>query len=378
MNLGKFERRRFMARGAAAVLPLIGSRDISSVPRKAQGVSMSDRSADEPAYEENKRLRVDNYINAVAWNADGSRLAALSNFGGTVTIWDAQSWTIVKEFHRYGGAYSQNSLAFLPDGTLLTAAPIGNSPDPKYATLAIFSLIQWDSETGQPIRYIPDQGSLPKDLSDQIGPANTFVISADGSKVAGISKGHALLFETQGWSVVRRFATPPTSQHPDYADAVAISPNGQRIAVGTGFGHVHIFDVDGRKRPLSFVAFPGGFGKTCGAIAFDSNGQFLATGRGLVSVGEADDGWTRIWRVDDGTLVARLTGGEGSVRTLTWNRSGDELAVGDDRMLRLWRTSDPPQQPRLLKKARDRSFSAAFSPSGVLAASDGSEVVIYA
>lgn len=142
MNPEKLARRRLMAQGIAAILPLIGSGYISSVPCKAHGASMSDCSADEPAAQEARRLRVDNYVNAVAWNTAGSRLATLSNFGGTVTIWDAKAWNVVNEFDRYGGPFSYNSFAFLPDGTLLTAAPIGKSPDPKYATLAIFSLIQ--------------------------------------------------------------------------------------------------------------------------------------------------------------------------------------------------------------------------------------------
>lgn len=95
-------------------------------------------------------------INAVAWSADGMRLASLSNFGGTVTVWDASNWAVVNRFERYGGAYSQNSLVFLPDNTLLTAASVGKSPDPDYETLAVFSLIQWDPLTGRKLRYIPD------------------------------------------------------------------------------------------------------------------------------------------------------------------------------------------------------------------------------
>jgi len=125
------------------------------------------------------RLHVKSYINAVAWNMDGSRLAALSDGGSTITLWETKTWTVLNEFHRYSGAYAGNSLAFLPDGTLLTAAPIGDySGDPRYANTPltdsryksqeIFSLIRWNPETGKIVGYIPDLGYPPTDLSVKI------------------------------------------------------------------------------------------------------------------------------------------------------------------------------------------------------------------
>jgi len=227
------------------------------------------------------------------------------------------------------------------------------------------------------VRYIPDLGYPPKVPSEKIGPTDTFVVSADGSMVAGISAGDVLLFETRSWSLLRRLPTPPTPTHPDHAESVAISPSGRQVAIGTAFGYVHFFGADDGTRSLSFVAFPGDFGMVCGAITFSPDGRFLATGRGLVSVKENDDGWTRLWRVSDGAMVAGLTGGKGSVRAAAWNHSGDTLAVGDDRTLRLWRTTQLPQRPQLAMAKRDSSYSAAFSPNGTLAASDGSEIAIY-
>ena len=176
-------------------------------------------------------------------------------------------------------------------------------------------------------------------------------------------------------------------QHPDYAAALAISPNGRQIAVGTGFGYVHLFGIDDRAPALSFSAYADDIvpplrpRPSCNAIAFSPDGQILATGKGLIDIQETDDGWIRLWRVEDGALVVRLTGGKDSARTIAWSPSGDRLAVGDNWTLRLWQISgmpQPEQQPQMLKKIRDKSYSVAFSPSGVLAASDAAEVVIYA
>ena len=380
MSKNKFGRRRFMTQGVATILPLINPVPMSCGPCQPREVALSDRATDTRAYEEIRRLRVDNYINAVAWNADGSRLAALSDFGGTVTLWDSHSWAVAKEFHRYGGAYSGNSLAFLPDGTLLTTAPGGISPDPRYATLAIFSLIQWNAETGQAVRYIPDLEHLPKDLSGKIGPTDTFVVSADGSLIASILGGNVCLFETHSWSVARLFATPPTPKHPDFALSLAISPNGRQIAVGTGFGYVHLFGIDDPVPSLSFRAFSP-FSSLimvsgCSALAFSSDGRFLATSE-VADMREPDNGWTRIWNVSDGTMTANFAGYAAIGRSLAWASSGNFLAIGGDYGLQLWETGDLPKSPRQIKKTRSNTFSVKFSLQGKLAASSENKVTIY-
>jgi len=360
-------RRQVLTAGAVVATPLgkAGSSNRRSVSRVAgQGLR------------EIRRLRVKEYVNAVAWNAGGSRLAVLSNFGGTVTIWDAHSWSVLKEFHRLGGAYSNNSFAYLPDGTLLTAA----APDPKDVAPRAFSLAQWQADTGELLRKIPDISDPSRSEIPDIGPTDTFVVSADASFVAGINK-YVLLFASRDWLVARHFEVPPTSAHPDGASSVSISRDARRVAIGTLFGFVHNFDVATGTRGLSFLAYTstprGDFGKNCGAIAFSPDGRFLVTGRGLIDIHESDDGWTRIWRAGDGALVADLIGGGGTVRTAAWNDAGTILAVGDDKMLRCWRTDSLPHEPELIAKASGMVFSVAFSHQGLLAASMANEVVLY-
>lgn len=329
------------------------------------------------APQEAHRIRVGEYINAVTWGLDGSRLAALSDYGGRITIWEARTWSIVTDFRRYGGAYSFNSFAYLRDGTLLTTAPIGKSPDPKYETLGIFCLVQWNPATGQPVRYIPNLGRAPKGLPAKTGSANTFTVSPDGSLVACISGPNVLLFDTQSWSLLRWFGVPPTAKHPDNPNSVVFSPNSDEIAVGTGFGNVHFCKISDGSIRLSFSAFSGDFTSNIGALAFTPDGQFVAASRTLIDIKEKDDGWTRIFRVGDGTLVARLMGSFGSIRTSAWSPDGNILATGDDRRLLLWRTHRLPAPPSLFAAIQHGSFSMAFSPQGVLAASDADEIAIY-
>jgi len=110
-----------------------------------------------------RRLHVNGYINAVAWNADGSRLATEGYFGSVITLFDTANWRLLKESEGLGGAYSFNSLAFLHDNTLLTATPTGDysgtsyydrmpSGYSRYNYFDIFSLIDWNPETGRVVR----------------------------------------------------------------------------------------------------------------------------------------------------------------------------------------------------------------------------------
>ena len=88
----------------------------------------------ENAPHEVRRLKAEGSGNAIAWNTDGSRLAALS--GPNVRVWDAKTWKVVSEFQNPGASTANNSLAFLPDGSILT------TPKPAYDKSHLCSLVQ--------------------------------------------------------------------------------------------------------------------------------------------------------------------------------------------------------------------------------------------
>src|SRR5437868_126445 len=62
------------------------------------------------------RLFLNDYLQAIAWSADGAKLAALSKFGSLITIWDTQTWKKLREISQYGGTYAGDSLAWTSDG----------------------------------------------------------------------------------------------------------------------------------------------------------------------------------------------------------------------------------------------------------------------
>ncbi len=373
------------------------------------GLSKDGRAADSPAGhvpQEVRRFHVDGYINAVAWNADGSRLATLSKFGSVITLFETKTWSVLKEFLRLGGGYSHNSLAFLLDNTLLTATPIGDySKDPRYANtsltdthynrLDIFSLINWNPETGQVVRYLPNVGYPPKDIPPHIGPTDTFTVSKDGSMIAGIGGNAVLLYDVNTGSLIRRLEIPPVPNHRDGAISVAFSPDGKELAVGTNSGMMHFFNTKTLGIAHSFPAYTSARPRVgvaeddmygCNAIAFSADGSLITVGKHKAfNVKDPNTIAGNIFRVSTGEMLASLQGSpvpiydkyEASpVRTVSWGADG-LLAVGDDQSLRLWQIGVTTQTLLLNVKINHGAFSTAISPQGILAATDNSDVVIY-
>lgn len=389
---------------------------IPAAKSKASEISVVNQSQGSPVIHEIKRLHVKGFINAVAWNKDGSRLATLSLYGSTVTMWETTNWTVVKEFHRYGGGYSQNSLAFLPDGSLLTSAPVGGyrkdatypdipAPFNKYETLEIFSLIQWNPVSGVPVRYIPDLGYPPKNMSNKI--TFTFAVSRDGLLIAGVHGIEVLLYDTASGSLKfklpvprtpahlelwseqekRRYAKNPPKDFMDFAISVAFSPDSREIAVGTLSGWVHFFRVKDGTLCHSFEAYPIGPSKgdfRCESIAYSPDGKFIATGKAYnINIPKTDIISTDIWRISNDKKVASLEGSvyaphgigmPNATRSLAWSPNGHIIAVCDDGLFRVWQIGD--SEPKLLFERKGGTYSTAYSPQGYLAVSSNNEVII--
>jgi WD40 repeat protein len=343
-----------------------------------------------------KRIHVHGPLNAVAWNFGGSELAALSNYGGTVTLFDSTHWTQLNQFEKYGGAYSNNSLAFLRDDSLLTSTPAGgaltgrkyDNADPRYPRLDIFSLIQWAPRTGKVVRYLPDLGDPPGPMPEHIHKSDRFAVSADGSLVAGIAGvvGYGIfLYESKTGKLLMVLNLPQSGRQSN-PRSLAFSPNGRELAVGVSQGIVYVFDLGSGEISRSFIAYPNQE-FACGALAFSPDGRFLATGRykrfniqheNIISVD--------IWDMETGSIVNRLEGVTSTlnnrretapVSTMAWSRVGNRLAIGDMASLRVWSISEP--EPRLLlsREMPLGSYSVAFSRSGLLAATNKDTIYIY-
>lgn len=318
-------------------------------------------------------LAVEGYLNAVAWNPSGSRLAALSGFGNQITIWDAATWKRIHTFPRYGGAYSGNSFAWLADGSLLLPAPKGRSPDPPFRELYLTSFEQIDPKSGKRIRYVEDK------FFDRGRRRimETFSV-AQGAKVAGIATGNPALislFDASPWKLEMNFDVTAGDPRYGFARGLALSHDASSLAVGTADGRLRTYDAMSGE-PLAERDF-GAPPFAIGAVAFSRDGRWLAIGRsrGYVAGGEREP---MLRLLETATLedVGEPDAALDDVYALSWGPT-DEIAVAASNAMMVARLgADGALVPLAAEAARD-VYSVAFSPAGHLAAARGSTVKVY-
>lgn len=318
-------------------------------------------------------LPVEGYLNAVAWNAAGSRLAALSGFGNQITVWDTQTWQEIANFPRYGGAYSGNSLAWLADGTLLLPAPMGRSPDPPYRELYLTSFEQIDAKSGKRVRYVEDK------FFDRGRRRimETFSV-AGGTQVAGIPSGNPALislFAAAPWKLEMNFDVTEGDPRYGFARALALSTDGAILAVGTANGIVKTFDARTGEplleRDLSKPPF------AINAIAFSRDGRHVAIGRsrGYVT-GYEREPMLRILEAATLEDVGEPGAALEDVYSISWGPTGEIAVAASNAMMVARIAGDGALVPLSAEPARD-VYSVAFSPAGRLAAAKGSTVLVY-
>lgn len=221
------------------------------------------------------------FINAVAWSPNGKYLAALSYYGTIITVWDTQTWEKVNEFTRNGGFYCDSSFEFLTNDSVITTAPLGPSPDPKYDVLArFFNVEEWNIHTGKLLRCLPEEPIHNPDT--RYSPRmDIFSISSNHGLIAGVETGIysntvSVLDAKSGRQLFSRVIpiewgvdlSESQSLKSEGIHTLAFSKDGKRLVVGTGSeqgtkqnktlaggGHVYILDSRTGNILKSFWAY---------------------------------------------------------------------------------------------------------------------------
>jgi WD40 repeat protein len=140
--------------------------------------------------------------------------------------------------------------------------------------------------------------------------------------------------------------------------SVAFSPDGQRLAIVTGYYNVRLWDIANRWQIRLFVA-PG----ILSSVAFSPGGAELAAA--------SHDGTVRLWSTETGKEIATLKGHSAAANCVAFSNDGSLLASGgSDWKARLWSTKTWHQQAVLTEDCEIRSV--AFSPDGSKLATAGS------
>ncbi|TVQ03575.1 MAG: serine/threonine protein kinase [Planctomycetaceae bacterium] len=110
-------------------------------------------------------------------------------------------------------------------------------------------------------------------------------------------------------------------------ETISLSPDGRRFASGGWGGNVSVSSVDGDGEPLSLQTSA----THVFAVAFSPDGRRLAVGS------NDQDGYLTIWDLETGVPAVRLVGHRDAVLSLAWSADGSRLLSGSyDQSARLW------------------------------------------
>lgn len=239
------------------------------------------------------------------------------------------------------------------DSTLLrtlvmTARSVVFSPDGQ--TLAI------GSENGIQLRRISDN-TLLKVLPEPLY-AHTLSYSSDGSTLAAanywFSDNRVFVWRVADGTLLHSFPGPAT--------AIALSPNGQTLAVAVG-NAVQLW----RLSDESLIHTLAGYTDRVNAVAFSPDEQTLVSG--------STDRWVKLWRVPDGSLRQEWQISSRSVSSVAFSPDGQLVVAGglsfsgSSNMLYCWRLADGAQL--FHQVAPQSAGSVAFSSDSRTLASSG-------
>jgi WD40 repeat protein len=248
-------------------------------------------------------LRQRSAFYAVALSADGKSLASGSD-DGRVTIWHIAKRKPAKRTvaTNFGGS----SLVFGGQGQLAWST--------------------WGDQVGywDPSGAGPDEKRLAVDRRDSL---QAVALSSDGQLLAaGGWRG-----ERRGWIHLWNIsAQQPVEEHqlqiPNGIDAVAVSPQGDRIAAGDSDGKIWLWN--GTNRQLVDEA-PLRHGADVTIIAFSRDGKLLASA--------AQDGSFRLWEASTGdSITGALQVSTQPINSLAFSPSDDLIVTASDDGLVRW------------------------------------------
>jgi WD40 repeat protein len=110
-----------------------------------------------------------------------------------------------------------------------------------------------------------------------------------------------------------------------WAESVAYSPDGQRLAVGLGNGLIRIIYLATGQQTLILQGHTGGVT----SVAFGPDGKHLASG--------SDDNTVKVWDAQTGQEIRTLKGHTNRVRSVAFSPDGKHLASGSfDGTVKVW------------------------------------------
>jgi WD40 repeat protein len=257
----------------------------------------------------------------VAFSRDGSRFATIAA-SGPVIVRNAATGQFVEAFG--GGMGHHTSVSFHPDGQRIAVGHVDGK-------VRLFHLEGTHRE-------------LPGHASGVAGLA----FSPDGERLATCSDDKTARI----LGVERGEILDTLDRHENFVWAIDWSPDGRRIATGGHDGKLMLWDADTgeRLRACDILNFPNG-------MTFSPDSTLVATPAHVHGVD--------LISVETGEVVHRLRGHSDSIRGIAFSPDGRRVFTSSwDRTIKIW---DPASgQETLTLPSEDKVNAIALSPNGGL------------
>jgi WD40 repeat protein len=262
-------------------------------------------------------LKVGAFTHSLAFSQDGIWVASGSR-DGKLRMWQLTSLLASRpesaspyleiEAHAKG----VNTVAFSPEGRFLASG--GNDAVVRF----------WDLHSGE----------LMGEVVGGTFAVPSMVFTLDGSTLAIVNGDVVRLRDVASERIEGTFLSEVSLY------SVALSPDGMRLATGSGENTVQLWDIKSAYRtgqevypePEQLISPNGNIGGYRGLVwqvAFSPNGKVLAAASGDSTIG--------LWRVDTGEFLGSLVGHTRGVTSVAFHPDGHFLASGGlDGVLRIW------------------------------------------
>jgi WD40 repeat protein len=250
------------------------------------------------------RFSSPNSAKSVAFSQDGKLLATVWPNSQITRLWDVATGQITSELKRQG--IGASCVAFSPDGETLVTA----HSNLWHSAIRSTSLNFWLVKGGKHLREYPLQTASVE-----------AVAYAPGGKTLAIATGNGTIHI---WDILAGNEISRLTGHKHSVSSVAFSPDGKVLGSGSTDQTVKLWEPISGKELLSLQ----GHQRAVTSIAFSPDGRILISGSGdpHYPIKAESPHRIRFWEVATGIEITHLQGHQCDVRALSFSPDGSRMA----------------------------------------------------